>query len=112
MKYSTPSVVALIPPHCREGKDVDWNKGTGSPGIAGGRVTLQRYESALPHFCHQRRGSFLDNKVVRRRMEHTSPLSLSSRCHLQGTMCLPCQVPPALKGVFAEPSALSWNGGV
>lgn len=69
MKYrqSNPSVVALIPPHCsqalgRGGKDVDWNKGTGSLGIAGGGVTLQRYQSALPHFCHQCRGSFLDDK--------------------------------------------------
>lgn len=96
MKYrqSNPSVVALIPPHCsqalgREGKDVDWNKCTGRPRIAGGGVTLQRYESALPHFHHQCRGSsFLDNKVVRKRMEHNFPLSLSSRWHLQGTMCL------------------------
>lgn len=111
MKYSNLSVVALIPSHCREGKDVDWNKGTGSPGIAGGGVTLQRYESALPHFCHRCRGSFfLDNKVFRRRMEHTSPLGLSSRCHLQGTMYLPCQVPPALKGVRRRPwSALRAN---
>lgn len=77
MKYrqSKPSVVALIPPRCsqalgREGKAVHRNKGTGSPGIAGGRVTLQRYKSVLPHFCHQCRGSFLDHKVVRKRIEH------------------------------------------
>lgn len=114
MKYqqSNPFVVALIPPHFsqalgREGKDVGRNKGTGSPGIAGGRVTLQRYESALLHFHRHCRGSFLDNKVVRKRVECTFPLSLSSRWHLQGMMCLPCHVPPALKSVFAEPSALS-----
>lgn len=83
-RQSKASVVALVPLHCsqtlgREGKDVDWNKGTGSPGVAGGGVTLQRYESALPHFHHQCRGSFLDNKVVRKTIEHAFQLSLSSR---------------------------------
>lgn len=118
MKYrqSNHSVVALIPPHCsqalgREGIHVDWNKHTGSPGIAGGGVTLQRYESALPHFHHQCTGSFLDNRVIRKRIEHTFSLNLSRRWHLWGTICLPRQVPPA-QGIFAEPSALSWNGGV
>lgn len=116
MKYrqSNPSVVALIPPHCSQALGRGARMWTGikvqaALVLAGGGVTLQRYQSALPHFRYQYRRSFLDNKVVRKRMEHTFPLSLSSRWHLQGMM--PCQVPPALKGVFAEPSALSWNGG-
>lgn len=51
-RQPNPSVVGLTPPHHsqalgREGKDTGRNKGTGSPGTAGGEG--QHYKGTNPH---------------------------------------------------------------
>lgn len=70
------SVVVLTPHHCQalgRGQRWGWNKGTDSPGTAGRGAALQRYESVLSDCPHECRGSSLDKKVIRKRINAPFP---------------------------------------